>query len=106
MRPVVGIGVGAEVMRLDLANDLRALGKQHQDLGELPCLGPLGKDTQCSQTPQIGPSHGKSRQFTCHLPDETERLVLEVSDRSAGVLMDRTREWGVEGGNGAAFLRR
>jgi hypothetical protein len=35
--------------------------------------------------------------------DETERLVLEESDRSAGVLMDRTRE---RGGNGAAFLRR
>lgn len=35
--------------------------------------------------------------------DETERLVLEDSDRSAGVLMDRTRERGVEGGNGAAF---
>jgi hypothetical protein len=33
--------------------------------------------------------------------DETERLVLEDSDRSAG--MDRTRERGVEGGNGAAF---
>jgi hypothetical protein len=33
--------------------------------------------------------------------DETERLVLEDSDRSAG--MDRTRVRGVEGGNGAAF---
>lgn len=35
--------------------------------------------------------------------DETERLVLEDSDHSAGVPMDRTRERGVEGGNGAAF---
>jgi hypothetical protein len=35
--------------------------------------------------------------------DETERLVLEDSDRSAVVLMDRTRERGAEGGNGAAF---
>ena len=34
--------------------------------------------------------------------DETERLVLEDSDRSAGG-MDRTRERGVAGGNGAAF---
>ena len=35
--------------------------------------------------------------------DETERLVLEDSDRSTGMFMDRTREWGVEGGNGGAF---
>jgi hypothetical protein len=35
--------------------------------------------------------------------DETERLVLEDSDRSAGMFMDRTRERGVEGGNGGAF---
>ena len=34
--------------------------------------------------------------------DETERLVLEDSDRSADG-MDRTRERGVAGGNGAAF---
>lgn len=33
--------------------------------------------------------------------DETERLVLEDSDRSVGI--ERTRERGVEGGNGAAF---
>lgn len=33
--------------------------------------------------------------------DETDRLVLEDSDRSAG--MDRTRERGFEGGNGTAF---
>jgi hypothetical protein len=35
--------------------------------------------------------------------DETERLVLEDSDCSAGVLRDRTRERGVKGGNSAAF---
>ncbi len=35
--------------------------------------------------------------------DETERLVAEDSDSSAGVLMDTTRERGVEGGNGSAF---
>lgn len=33
--------------------------------------------------------------------DETVRLVPEESDRSAG--MERTRERGVDGGNGAAF---
>lgn len=35
--------------------------------------------------------------------DETERLVLEDSDHSAGVSMDRTRERGFDGGNGGAF---
>ena len=56
----------------DLANNrgLGTLGKQHRNLGELPCLGVLPQDTQSSQTPQIGPSRGKSRQVACHLPDE------------------------------------
>jgi hypothetical protein len=35
--------------------------------------------------------------------DETERLVLEDSDSSARVLVERARERGVEGGNSAAF---
>ncbi len=55
----------------DLANNrgLGTLGKQHRNLGELPCLGVLPQDAQGSQTPQIGPSRGKSRQVACHLPD-------------------------------------
>ena len=35
--------------------------------------------------------------------DEMERLVPGDSDRAAGVVMERTRERGVEGCNGAAF---
>jgi len=27
------------------------------------------QDPQCGQTPPIGPSHTKSHQVTCHLPD-------------------------------------
>jgi hypothetical protein len=35
--------------------------------------------------------------------DEMERVVLGDSDRLTGVPIDRTRERGVEGSNGAAF---
>jgi hypothetical protein len=69
-------------------------------------LGLLAKTPNAAKHPKSGQVTASRANSRVIFLMQTERLVLEESDRSAGVLMDRTREWGVEGGNGAAFLRR
>ena len=57
---------------MNLANHLGAIGKRHQDLGELACLGIFAKMPNAAKHSQLGqvtPSHTKSHQEMCHLPD-------------------------------------
>ena len=64
----LGIELGA-----DMANNLGAHGKRHQYLGELACIGLFAKIPNAAKHSHLGqvtPSHTKSRQVTCHLPDD------------------------------------
>jgi hypothetical protein len=63
----LGIELGA-----DMANNLGAHGKRHQYLGELACIGLFAKIPNAAKHSHLGqvtPSHTKSHQVTCHLPD-------------------------------------
>jgi hypothetical protein len=74
----LGIELGA-----DMANNLGAHGKRHQYLGELACIGLFAKIPNAAKHSHLGqvtPSHTKSRQVTCHLPDGVDHFPVHHRD--------------------------
>ena len=63
----VGIGIGIEIGKL--SEQLGGTWQTASIFGRVGMSWHIYQDAQCGQTLPIGPSHAKSHQITCHLPN-------------------------------------